>query len=48
MAESNGNTTYFFSNTLENSDPDLFAVIGRELRRQQSQIELIASENIVS
>ena len=30
------------------SDPEVFAGIGRELRRQQEQIELIASENIVS
>jgi len=30
------------------SDPELAAAIGRELERQQSQIELIASENVVS
>ncbi|HEY1928045.1 MAG TPA: serine hydroxymethyltransferase [Caulobacteraceae bacterium] len=29
-------------------DPEVFGAIGRELRRQQEQIELIASENIVS
>ncbi|USG63268.1 serine hydroxymethyltransferase [Sneathiella marina] len=29
-------------------DPDVFAAIGQELGRQQNQIELIASENIVS
>jgi glycine hydroxymethyltransferase len=34
--------------TLSGSDPAVFAAIGRELRRQQDQIELIASENIVS
>jgi glycine hydroxymethyltransferase len=38
----------FFSATLAESDPELAAAIGRELRRQQDQIELIASENIVS
>jgi len=30
------------------SDPELAAALGRELERQQSQVELIASENIVS
>ena len=30
------------------ADPAVFDAIGRELRRQQDQIELIASENIVS
>ncbi|MGO8916079.1 MAG: serine hydroxymethyltransferase [Stellaceae bacterium] len=38
----------FFSATLQDSDPEIAAAIGRELRRQQDQIELIASENIVS
>ena len=38
----------FFTDGLEASDPDLFAAIGHELARQQNQIELIASENIVS
>ena len=38
----------FFSATLAEIDPELAAVIGRELLRQQQQIELIASENIVS
>lgn len=38
----------FFADRLAHSDPDLFAAIGKELRRQQEQIELIASENIVS
>ena len=36
------------SPSLTSSDPELAAAIGRELERQQSQIELIASENIVS
>jgi glycine hydroxymethyltransferase len=40
--------TGFFSATLEASDPDIAYVVKRELDRQQNQIELIASENIVS
>ncbi|MDR3506403.1 MAG: serine hydroxymethyltransferase [Caulobacteraceae bacterium] len=38
----------FFSASLAESDPELFDSIKHELGRQQSQIELIASENIVS
>ncbi|MDA0655756.1 MAG: serine hydroxymethyltransferase [Proteobacteria bacterium] len=38
----------FFTAPLEATDPELFAAIGQELARQQNQIELIASENIVS
>ncbi len=38
----------FFSETVEERDPELFKSIADELKRQQSQIELIASENIVS
>ncbi len=38
----------FFSETVEERDPDLYKTIADELLRQQSQIELIASENIVS
>ncbi len=38
----------FFSENLASRDPEIFASIGRELARQQRQIELIASENIVS
>jgi glycine hydroxymethyltransferase len=33
---------------LKNSDPNVFSAISQELSRQQHQIELIASENIVS
>ena len=40
--------TSFFSATLEESDPELAGMVGRELKRQQDEIELIASENIVS
>ena len=38
----------FFSASLEESDPALAAAIEHELVRQQDQIEMIASENIVS
>ncbi|WP_332654377.1 serine hydroxymethyltransferase [Brevundimonas sp.] len=38
----------FFSKSLADADPDIFGGIQGELRRQQEQIELIASENIVS
>jgi glycine hydroxymethyltransferase len=36
------------SGTLASADPDIEAAIARELERQQTQIELIASENLVS
>jgi len=38
----------FFTQSLADSDPEVFGSIGRELVRQQTEIELIASENIVS
>ena len=38
----------FFTTSLSESDPELHAAIRGELARQQDQIELIASENIVS
>ena len=38
----------FFTNGLAAADPDLAGAIRNELRRQRDQIELIASENIVS
>jgi glycine hydroxymethyltransferase len=38
----------FFSASLADTDPDLNRAIAAELSRQQDQIELIASENIVS
>ena len=40
--------TGFFTESLASRDPDLFAAITAELGRQQGEIELIASENIVS
>src|SRR6478752_7123905 len=41
-------TSGFFNMTLADSDPEIADAIGKELGRQQHEIELIASENIVS
>ena len=38
----------FFDEDLAHRDPDIFAAIRKELGRQRDEIELIASENIVS
>lgn len=38
----------FFENDLQTADAEIFGAIAHELKRQQSQVELIASENIVS
>ena len=38
----------FFTKPLNAADPELADAIAREIRRQQEQVELIASENIVS
>ncbi len=38
----------FFTRSLAESDPAIFAGVAHELKREQTQIELIASENIVS
>ncbi len=38
----------FFTATLAENDPEVYASVREELGRQQDQIELIASENIVS
>ncbi len=38
----------FFTERLETADPEVFAAIRGELGRQQTKIELIASENIAS
>ena len=38
----------FFNGTLKDSDPEVAKIIADEAERQQYQIELIASENIVS
>ena len=37
-----------FNDNLQNEDAEIFEAINNELERQQNQIELIASENIVS
>ncbi|MBF0249048.1 MAG: serine hydroxymethyltransferase [Alphaproteobacteria bacterium] len=44
----NDELAQFFSKSLAETDPDVKASIDHELGRQQNQIELIASENIVS
>jgi glycine hydroxymethyltransferase len=41
-------TSGFFNTRLADSDPEIADAIGKELGRQQHEIELIASENIVS
>ena len=38
----------FFNSPLAQIDPEIFGAIGKELGRQRHEIELIASENIVS
>ena len=40
--------TNFFGGTLSSQDPEIFDSLERELGRQRNEIELIASENIVS
>ncbi|MBX3575596.1 MAG: serine hydroxymethyltransferase [Rhizobiaceae bacterium] len=48
MATATAASDAFFTRTLADSDPEIFDVIGKELGRQRHEIELIASENIVS
>ena len=52
MANASASAAYatdtFFSGALEDVDPDIFGAIRNELGRQRHEIELIASENIVS
>ena len=48
VAPGRGSFTGFFTDGLAESDPEILEAIERELERQQTQIELIASENIVS
>lgn len=38
----------FFSRSLEEADPEVARAVAAEIKRQQDEIELIASENIVS
>ncbi len=47
-AAHNPGQSAFFRRGVADADPDLFRSIKGELQRQQNQIELIASENIVS
>ena len=48
MLDQLNNNGAFFTETLAERDSELFASIASELRRQRDEIELIASENIVS
>ena len=48
MLDQFNNNSGFFTDTLAESDAELFASISSELGRQRDEIELIASENIVS
>ncbi len=41
-------TEHFFNRPLAEADPEIFGAITKELGRQRHEIELIASENIVS
>ncbi len=43
-----GDVGAFFASSLHRADPELAATIDREINRQRFEIELIASENIVS
>ncbi len=47
-SRANAQTDTFFHASLTQTDPELAKAIGDELNRQQYEIELIASENIVS
>ena len=47
-AQTESTLSTFFSDDLSTSDPVMAGIVGRELERQREQIELIASENIVS
>src|SRR3989338_2297091 len=44
----NDSSSDFFTQDLEGHDPEIYRAIEQEMRRQQTQVELIASENIVS
>ncbi len=46
--DATGRDLPFFIEDLSDRDPDIFDSIGKELRRQRDEVELIASENIVS
>ena len=46
--QSTAHLSHYFTQSLKDRDPDLYASMQDELDRQQHEIELIASENIVS
>lgn len=46
--QAQSDTDQFFHQGVDGADPDLARILQGELKRQQDQIELIASENIVS
>jgi glycine hydroxymethyltransferase len=48
LAHNLSGSNRFFSATLAESDPEMASAIAKEFGRQQHEIELIASENIVS
>ena len=48
VSEAEGHAPDFFTARVAQADPALAATIAGELTRQQDQIELIASENILS
>ena len=48
MSKNNSMINKFFKSSVKESDPDLHSSIVKELDRQRSHLELIASENIVS
>ena len=48
MSKNNSRINKFFKSSVKESDPDLHFSIVKELDRQRSHLELIASENIVS
>lgn len=47
-SSTNGSTQIANDFTIQQSDPEIYSAIAEELHRQQNQIELIASENLVS
>ncbi len=48
MTKQSADQINFFSADIQKNDPDVFSAMENELGRQRDQIELIASENIVS
>ncbi len=48
QSAASGSVRSFFETTLADADPEIFGAVRNELGRQRHEIELIASENIVS